>query len=522
MNPPNGPNPLAISAAVRQQLLQGSGEPYPPGLLQATDEAYRHLTRKLGALRPCPGTMALRPAAAGEGGEDGESSPPPEWMYELLHLDHDGGRLLVDSGGSGAASSSSAAAVPGALVAAALAGSVLGTLRLRPAVDVKPEPASEPPAEGAVGVGGGDGDGGWALLAGALQTDVVVEIRPGNNLWLTTAATHHPHPAPAAPSFGGGGSSGPASGRPPLFSARLVAADPTVRADAERACLLQCQTLSTADTVPTAPAPAPGASHPSQRDTASRCLALLRAAGQGGLTLSALATQLPTTQPPQQQQRPGILPAAPGAGSSPAELHAALEALQLYGLLRHLPGYNAEHLVASEHSQRLVHERKAAGANEVAGAELEAEEGSGAEVGEEAGGGAGGDVPLRPWLDHEGNVNVPMLSGLVRRVLALVDAQPGLPEGELVAQLGPLVCPSSVGALLAEMAAQGRLAVAVRPAGVVAAGRRGRPSLLPPMRGGGGGGDGGGSSASGAAAVTRHYFPMLGSSGQGLSLRVLC
>ncbi|KAL0049611.1 hypothetical protein WJX82_006036 [Trebouxia sp. C0006] len=63
---------------------------------------------------------------------------------------------------------------------------------------------------------------------------------------------------------------------------------------------------------------------------------------------------------------------------------------------------------------------------------------------------------LRPWLDHEGQLNEPFYFGLTRRVLSVVMRNPGIPEELLIGQLQALT-PQQAKALIGLMTAQGVL-----------------------------------------------------------------
>ena len=94
-----------------------------------------------------------------------------------------------------------------------------------------------------------------------------------------------------------------------------------------------------------------------------------------------------------------------------------------FGLARRLPGYDSVHMVASEHSQRLFHTN-----NQITeGLTVLSEDPRGLREQPEAAGEE--EVPVTvPWVDHTGRINTPFLTSLVRRILALVDAHPGVSE----------------------------------------------------------------------------------------------
>ncbi|KAL0040405.1 hypothetical protein WJX77_006212 [Trebouxia sp. C0004] len=67
-----------------------------------------------------------------------------------------------------------------------------------------------------------------------------------------------------------------------------------------------------------------------------------------------------------------------------------------------------------------------------------------------------GHCLLRPWLNHEGQLNEPFWSGLTRRVLSVVMRNPGIPEELLIGQIQALT-PQQAKALIELMTAQGVL-----------------------------------------------------------------
>ncbi|KAA6420263.1 MAG: hypothetical protein FRX49_09747 [Trebouxia sp. A1-2] len=113
--------------------------------------------------------------------------------------------------------------------------------------------------------------------------------------------------------------------------------------------------------------------------------------------------------------------------------------------------------------------------------------------------GAEGHCLLRPWLNHEGQLNEPFWSGLTRRTLSVVMRNPGIPEELLIGQIQALT-PQQAKALIELMTAQGVLkqqTITKIPETAV-------PSIL-------------GSSQPVVMLVTHHYFAAAGAGFGALS-----
>jgi hypothetical protein len=168
-------------------------------------------------------------------------------------------------------------------------------------------------------------------------------------------------------------------------------------------------------------------------------LAALRSAGCDGLSQRQLADAL-------QQQAAGGSSGGNAAAAGTAE--RLVEQLLLHGLARSICGFSGRRYAASEHSQGLlafpfvVGEAEAAQLED-AGAQTEAARRQLLLVWRakfcrevqrlvrEQGLPPSGhlqpciDVPVRPWVDHHGNVNSQLWEGLVHRALAAAARQPG-------------------------------------------------------------------------------------------------
>jgi hypothetical protein len=186
-------------------------------------------------------------------------------------------------------------------------------------------------------------------------------------------------------------------------------------------------------------------------------------AGAEGLTFEALLKGLRSSsadapasaqQQEQQQQQQHEEGKQPGEEAT-RQLMQVLVALVQHGLVRRVGGSVAAHFVATEHSARYVANASrppAAAATKPSSGqqpmEVDKEKDGGqgaaepaavaaaaAAAGAATDGQARGEVLLRPWLDHDGRVNEPMLRGLVARVMALVERTPGIPQDLLLLQV---------------------------------------------------------------------------------------
>ena len=199
--------------------------------------------------------------------------------------------------------------------------------------------------------------------------------------------------------------SGVKSSKPPTIPPSKIATDPTSRAEAEAACLRSCCSESS-------------------KAAAMSGLSLIRQAGEAGIVLTDLLSSIASSSQP--LAPPNAAAAHPLRAS--AEVDMANEAVRIllnFGLARRLPGHDSVHIVASEHSQRLFH---TAVENQITeGSTVLSEDAHGGlheqpDPGEE-------EVPVTvPWVDHTGRINAPFLTSMVRRILALVDAHPGVSE----------------------------------------------------------------------------------------------
>ncbi len=449
INPNNGPNPFNMTAGARNRLLLAAGELYPSGLVHSAAAASLHI---LSRVRRCNA-----PAAASPPPREPPAllPPPPPWLDEAVHVDTDKGCLLLEGG----------AECPGELVLAVLHDALTGRLQLRPRAGVRQR--AHPPHQG----GEGTDLLGDEALTGPVDIDVSLEMRSGGDAVEHSSSARRPWWPSAAKAEGPSGASSSFSRRPTrengggprLFLASGVGGDAELRAQAERACLESCsgdQGLAAA---------------------VAACLEQIRAAGGDGVAPSAL--------------RVGNTSAAAPSGQGPAELAtAAVEALVSHGLVRCLrDGEGDPVLLASEHSQTLVH----ATASALPGTthnKTEQQQQQRAEA------------PLWPWLDHAGAVNEPMLDGLLRRALALVDGQPGVEERVLL-RLLDAVSPGAARQLLEAMVRAGHLSAVTCASSSPGPGSRRPPRLLRSSK-----------SDLGVAAQQhqRFYFPVLGDNG-GLS-----
>lgn len=578
-------------------------------LFQGTAAMLQHLRSLLRRLQsphqqqqqqPEPLDRAATDQGQGQGSADaaaGKAAPPSltvqarKKLEELVNVDAHKGRLLVDSGPE----------VPGDLVAALLPEALSGSLQLQPVVTLKKTPVTGMVVLGAFGSAEGTPLAADEAPVGALSVEVVLAMRPGQG-----EGEERQWGAGAASGQGGGSGSAadqaqsqegeeevagvralllspvPWAPRPlQQFTPAAVGSGAEAQAQAEAAMKDSLFSAAVAgdrsgageamdtdeDAGGVRPDPGVGDEGPSVsgRDVAAEategaawCLQQVRAAGQEGLPLHQLDQQW--------RQRPGhvgrlspgssgraatrtraALATAVSGGSVSAGLQATLCALLRHGLVRLLPGYTAPYVVASEHSQMLVHRFPAPPPSHRP---------SGSDEAGPAGDGGVVEVPLWPWLDHQGRVNRLMLGSLVRRILALVERQPGVPEVLLLGDMDS-ACPGAVRALLAALVLQGRVRVATRRQeqdtqqqllvagtghqpqviGMSSTGSgRGKPSFLKRSVGGAApvaaaAPAPAATGASGASAVTcmldalgdstlRYYFPVLGSSCKPLELEV--
>ena len=316
---------------MRNKLMQAQGEPYPPGLLLSAADVRYALLHKVDAAVTSTG---LAP----------DPYPPPKflaWLEDLVHLDQERKRVLIDGG---------LAEIPGELVAATVTAAAAGALWLTPMADVKQQDAD---GEGREVPGGGAGhmQGGTLAVPGGCSADVAVILRKDRG--------------DQGGSFAGKRVSQPTTtfySAPLLFDPGVVGANSTIRAEAE-ANFLSCM-VHDADGIGS--------------EGAHALLTAVRASGRNGVTQSlAIKGEVPWER-----------------GDS-ARAAAAINSAIAHGLIRRLPGYDEQCLVAAEHSQGLVHRLSSPA---VAGLH-----------------GAAREIPLHPWLDHEGQTNKPMLSALLRR-----------------------------------------------------------------------------------------------------------
>eukprot|EP00798_Chlamydomonas_sp_ICE-L_P020144 gene20144-26877_t len=227
-------------------------------------------------------------------------------------------------------------------------------------------------------------------------------------------------------------------------------------------------------------------------------LTMIRAVGMSGKTLGQLARALPGGGLGEEvEEHVGseekAVPSNPDS-SAYERARSALIPLLSFGLVRAVNGFVDVHFLASEFSQNLVLRQKSNVPQfDNTPPKLDLLPALEAPLGT--------DVMVRPWLDHEGSINSPLLRLLIRRVLSFVECHPGVTEELLLSHMD-CVCQRSAKELLQVLVLCNHLTLEKRERPTRGVGR---PSLLRrPL-----------SStttthASGPLVV--HYFPVIGAS----------
>ncbi|GAX74755.1 hypothetical protein CEUSTIGMA_g2202.t1 [Chlamydomonas eustigma] len=423
VNPVNGPNPFAMSAATRNRLLKAAGEPYTVELRPGAAAAARHILLKLKELPRAlkeDGTESLQPVVNPSPDAAARQLPShPASLEDLVHIDLHQNRVLIDTGSE----------VPGELVASLVGSIVRDELQVKPLVTIKSEVTPS--------LSGAD----YTDFVGPLQVDVVLLLSS------TGGSTEERGKA-------GGVTSGVeiCEAVKQVYSACDVASQTDIRERAEKACLNSLTSCSATD-----PTNCRGGSNTSVTavECARQSLALIRAAGGEGVSVKAVMSQ---------RSEPSNEMAAHGMSSSSKVAERVVSALLEYGLIRKLPGYKEEYLVASEHSQRLVHACTHGGEGSHEHTSFVEEE-----------------VMLLPWIDHKGCLNNAMWDSLERRVTSFVEHLPGVTEEQLYHHVGNMITMGSFRKFLEALVLKGSLQIkrVAHDRGTMQQGRlAGRPSML--------------------------------------------